>query len=448
MRHQRSQSGIALPTVLLFIVVLLILGFALTTYATLEQQSSLRLVNQSQAYYIARAGADSLVAYIVKNQDNLTYEQLTAYLDAIVAAGTSGVNSFGGGTFLLSVTRDISAGTILIESTGSYNGQTATADLTIDIVEDASGGPIFDMAVFAVQETTGAINLANSARIQGNAGTNSIAGSSIGFSNSARINGDVYIGPEGDVTQVITPWKNVGSYVTGALRALPKKREYPLPPFPAFPSLTFRGSVTATNSAALTISTDGWYTKLEASNSGKITIDVGTGIRTLRIDTFTVQNSGKIEIQGTGKLLLYVSSMAIGNSAQVNGNTRDSTKLHMYYNGSATLSFVNSSAYYGSMYIEKASLSMANSNSIMGNIITGGNSVTVQNSANAEVKVLYAPNAVVEFQNSASLTGALIAKKYTGSNSALVSYAPITSPIPDLPDSGNQNPSFQKGRWK
>lgn len=68
----KNEKGIVLATVLLFIVVLLILGFALTIMSTSDHQQALRIERQAKAYYIARAGADALGSYIINNPDSLT----------------------------------------------------------------------------------------------------------------------------------------------------------------------------------------------------------------------------------------------------------------------------------------------------------------------------------------------------------------------------------------
>lgn len=466
----KNEKGFALATVLTFIIVLIILGVALSIMATSSYRQAVRLVNQARAYYIARAGADSLGSYITGNPDSLTGEQMADYVDAIVAAGTSDQVEFGGGSFVLSVSRDIDNNTIDISATGSVDGVQALATYSIAFEEGTSGGAILDMAVFSTKQRAGrytidkkgklvllpepveAIFLDGSAYIQGPVGTNSVANSTVEFDWSTKVFGDVNIGPGGNTNTAIYAPSDISSYKIspGTKKVLPKAREYPLPAFPSFPALDSKGSYTAgwNPSPPYTLALaagEGWYSSIKVLST--LRIEVGSGTRRLRIDTLEVTGSGKIEIVGAGKLELYVTNLKVENSGRIN-DLGDTSKVHMYYNGSTAVNLGGDTRYYGSIYIKDAPLTIGNSGGIQGNIITGGNYVLVNGDASANVKALYAPQADITMGGSGKIKGAVVANSFYIDGGAWVQYVPVTQPIPDLPETGPSNPNFQKGRWK
>jgi hypothetical protein len=467
--HVRSQKGIALVTVLLFIVVLLIIGVAFSLMAVSSNSQAVRFVNQAQAYYIARAGAASLASYIVDNPASLSAEALSGFVDSIVAVGTSSVNSYGGGTYVIRATKNLANTTIELESTGTFNGITSTVTKTINIIESTSGGPILDMAVFATKarerrytvdkkgnivysEPAEAIFLDGSAYVQGPVGTNSIALKTVTFDWSTKVFGDVNIGPSGNTNTSVFAPSDMGSYIInpGTRKVLPSLRQYPLPLFPTFPTLPSKGAYTAgwwpAPPYTLPLSGgDGWYSSLTVLST--LRIEVGSGTRRLRIDNLQVTGAGKIEIVGSGNLILYVSLVNIANSGAIN-NLGDPSKVHMYYNGATAVDFGGDTKYYGSIYIKDANLIIGNSGGIQGNIITGSNTVTVNGDASATVKTLYAPNAHVIMGGSGKIKGAVVANSFFIDGGAWVQYVPITNPIPDLPVAGPSTFAFEDGRWK
>lgn len=67
----RSEKGIAMPLVLIVLVVLILLGIALHQYSISELDHSVREEKRTRAYYIARAGAESLARHIMRDMDIL-----------------------------------------------------------------------------------------------------------------------------------------------------------------------------------------------------------------------------------------------------------------------------------------------------------------------------------------------------------------------------------------
>lgn len=76
MSFLKSEKGIAMPLILMVLVVLTLLGTALWQYSVSEVRQATRAESKARAYYIARAGAESLARYIMQDP-----EQVDAILD-------------------------------------------------------------------------------------------------------------------------------------------------------------------------------------------------------------------------------------------------------------------------------------------------------------------------------------------------------------------------------
>lgn len=71
MRFLKREEGIAMPLVLLVMVVLALLGTALWQYSVNDVAQVAQAENKARAYYVARAGAESLARYIMNNPDQI-----------------------------------------------------------------------------------------------------------------------------------------------------------------------------------------------------------------------------------------------------------------------------------------------------------------------------------------------------------------------------------------
>lgn len=465
----RNQKGVALATVLLFSIVLISLGIALTTIAMNSHLQALREERIQKAFYVARAGADALESYIVDNPGKLTGTAMLAFVDGIIAKSPSAETVFGEGTFKVSVSKSADGKTLEILSTGTVSGVSKSVTRTVGIGESGPGGPIIDMAVFSTKqrdrrfhydkkgnivydEPAEAISLDGSAYIKGPVGTNSIENATVKFDWSTKVYGDVNIGPNGAIGSAVTAPSNIGDYIIspGTRKVLPKKREYPLPAFPVFPALTSKGTYTAAWNPAppytLALAEgDAWYSLIDVTST--LRIEVGSGVRRLRVDTLKVTGSGQIIIVGSGRLELYVTNLNIANSGKIN-DLGNPGKVHIYYNGTTTVNLGGDTRYYGSIYIKEADLNIGNSGGIQGHIITGGKTVNITGDATAVVKTIYAPDAHVYMGGSGKVKGSIIANSFLIDGGSWVEFVLPDNPIPDLPIGGASEPTFVSGRWK
>jgi len=69
MKLIRDEKGMAMPLALMVLVVLTLLGFALWQYSMSELNNAVREEKRARAYYIARAGAESVARHVMVNPE-------------------------------------------------------------------------------------------------------------------------------------------------------------------------------------------------------------------------------------------------------------------------------------------------------------------------------------------------------------------------------------------
>lgn len=370
--HQvlKNEKGSAIVLVLIITGVLTVLGASLLHYSLTDNQQVINDEKRMQAYYLARSGAEAVADYIMKNPeeaDNLLGKDAE---DVKLDDETEG-------TFDVEVTG--TSEVPIIVSTGHVDGFERTVRLTL--VPHSLG----DYAVFC----NSIIDIRGGAKIKGNVGTNATAEDSIKLSGNSSIDGNVQIGPGGDPETVVTD----SSRITKEISQLDSEREYVVPEFPTFPDVTDlidKGSLTVENNADFTITEDGYYDEINIGNNGSLTINVGNDndIRKIRVGSF--YSKGKIELHGTGKLVLYVDNSFTSDSVNEGGSVES---LEVYYKG-------NDIHLTGGLFC----------GTINGNIIAKGDSVVIDMTGNEQLKgALFAPEATIALGGNAELNGLVVA---------------------------------------
>ena len=248
---------------------------------------------------------------------------------------------------------------------------------------------------------------------------------SVDFAWSAKIDGDLFIGPGGEISQVVhSAQPDPKSNVTGEIANLEYARNYPLPIFPAIPVLPDKGDFTAGwwPAGPFTISESGAYDSINVQS--QLTVNVGDEDVVLVTKDLSVTGNGKIIVDrtGTGRLILYVTDkLDVSGSGSINkdGNY-DSVEI--FYSGSDELNFGGSTKISGSLFAKDANMEIGGSGGIMGHIVTGGSSVKVTGNANANARVVYAPNAVLTLTGSGQLKGDAIARSIHLSGAAKITW--------------------------
>ena len=417
MKIIKAQKGMALGTVLIVVSILTLLGITIWHYGSRDVMGTERAVKRMQAYYLAKSGAKAVAQYIIKNPDNI---DMPSYVESLVEAPESIPEKLDEdipGNFKVKVSKE--GENIIITSSGTVDNIEETVQLRL---KQQKNIPDIDSALF----TNANINMGEkgSAKIIGDVITNAEQPGSIYFPWSAYINGNLTIGPNGDIDKVITgarsdPKENV----QGEILKQKSKRIYKLPYFPEFPSnLPEKGSFEAgwNPSPPHHINENGRYTDMIIRS--ELIVHIGQKDRIIVTDNLTVEGDGKITLKKTGKgtLLLYVkNNFSILDGGRVNngGQPKD---IILYYKGNETINLGGDTKFVGCAHLENADLIISNSGGIIGHIITGGNYVEISGAASVHVKVIYAPNAHVRMIESGSLTGALICNPFeAGGNSTL-----------------------------
>lgn len=206
----------------------------------------------------------------------------------------------------------------------------------------------------------------------GPVGTNSILIGAINLSGGAKIYGDVWVGPGGNLlTTILT---SGGSLIYGVKNALSSFRDMT----PA----TDTGGGTPTTFTNGTTLTTGTYrvNSINLSGSGMGTIN---GNVTLYVTgSVTVSGSAKIIILPGGSLTIYVDGgMSVSGGGIVN-QTLNPHNLKIYGTSTClTASYSGSSVLYGSIYAPRALTTISGTTSIYGSVvgsyvnISGGSTV-------------------------------------------------------------------------
>jgi hypothetical protein len=268
--------------------------------------------------------------------------------------------------------------------------------------------------------------LSGSSKIHGDTGTNTTAPDSVYFEWSTGIDGNLLVGPEADPAKVVggarpDPTDNVSGFIYN----LSAQREYPLPKFPEFPVLPYKGELTAAwdPPGPYVINESGAYDSITVENL--LTVEIGDEDILIVVNDLSITGSGQLVVNknGSGRLILYVAeSLEITGGAKINDNG-DYNNVVIYYSGSKELVYENNSKLYGSIYVSRAGIHIGGSWGITGHIISGGNYVKVTGNSRAHVRAIYAPNASLFLEGSGEISGIAVAKNITLTGNSHIYYS-------------------------
>lgn len=445
-----NQKGSVLMMVLVSLVVLSIFSISAISIFNADFRHALHQEKKTQAYYLARSGAETLASYLIYNPDNLTTSERQALVNTLFNGKISSqvkIKEVEDRDFLKDGSIVIATqkvdNNLKITATGTYRGVSEKVSVTLD-VESKSGGtlPQMDMALFAVGNGTATnpmIKLEGSAQIEGSIGTNTTGKNSIQFDWSTGIsNGTLSIGPGANINEVIQTKRTPSEHIPGGINSLPAIRTYPMPVFPSFPEeLPVPSNPNFTTSWVqgeyYLINADGKYNTIEATSNRTITFDLGGGDRIIRVKNLDI-NQGHIVLKNTGengRLIFYVeNSFNLGGSSKINEGG-DSERVMVYYAGSGAIDFGGNTSYVGNIFVNSADIYIKGSGGITGHIVTNGTSVNISGNASAYSRIFYAPNAHIDVNGSGKVKGSVIAKSFLGSGSANIEFVqPNTDTFP------------------
>ncbi|MEQ6375641.1 PilX N-terminal domain-containing pilus assembly protein [Bacillaceae bacterium S4-13-56] len=477
----KNEQGIALVIVLLVLVVVSVLGLALMGLALNNMKMSSSERTYQSTYYIAESGitytmdkVNKGIVDIYNNSPNQTtffsnvedmitnlnneppYKNFENYFGHTPEAKISIVDVSNN---LDSTIRDYK-----ITSIGTIDNHSRTVEKQIRISwVQKNNVTIPDTAVF-VRET---VNLSGGAKIEGGAGTNSSAPSSINLDGGASISGKIYVGPDSGNNVINKPnWMVLNNEIV----KLPAIKTFEMPQFPVFPSnstppnekvfksnssydVIYNGSLRVDNWVAdgytLNMTQDLKFNDIYLTSNNTLNINIGNSNRSIVVNSLNLPN-GKINIIGTGKLTIYVNnSITMGAGSIINtsdeienlnkkGNEDTKSqlikdqvkKLDIFYKG-PNLLLSGSQKIYGSLYAQYADLSFSGGSGFQGHIITGGGKINISGGANAITQLFYAPNADINISGGGTIKGQIIGKSYTASGGSLITLDDFN--VADLP---------------
>lgn len=419
-----NENGSALLLTIVVTFVLLFMGGALATYNLLEKRQVQREEANTQAYFIARSGADALAQAIIDNP---------ARVGEFI--GTFDPITLGNGTFSVEAVDE--GDVIKVVSTGFVGGSQRMVSLEL---KKETMQPVIEQAIFASGMGTSsepAIRLEGSAKIVGTAGTNSTNPKSVQLEWSTKIeNGDLLVGPGVDPSTVVrvagennNPPRTVADHLTSGygLTNLARPVEFVLPVFPNFPnSLAVRPNFVTDWKEGLDyrISEDGYYDTINVTSGRTLKIDLQGGTRILRVKDFLVGgNITLINVAPNGRLILYVDQrFRMGGNWNVNyseSGSKDPNILTIYYAGSNTFGDAQFN-FCGNVVVKDAPVKIGSGSKFAGSLLSlSSKPILIDGAAMATTGVIYAPKAKVTVSGSAQ-TGAIVAKSLLANGSATV----------------------------
>lgn len=483
----KSNKGSSLLMVLIVMVVVIIFSITMLTIGSASIRQAQNQELKLQAYYLARSGAHAVASYIVENPDGLSDSARSAFVSNLVLSSPSEpfkLSPDDDGDIRVSVTRP-SNELIVVSATGEKEGVTQTVSVDIH-VEEAAG----------VELTKAAYSLGNITMSNGTITGDVFINSNISFDGGARIEGELYIMPDSDISA--PHWKTDAYYGTPKIQA-----EYPsfpiinFPDYPAKPNIqNKKDNLIVTTSAE--INSDTHFTgKISVSQSGKLTIKKPTN-RVIYANSFEFSGGGTVNDEGPGSLFLYiendltvssnrtitlnigdedtnivvgklslnghiVAKRAEGKKGRLNIYIKDEFSMNgtisfigqdeevgrainIYYGGTKPLTFYNVATIPGLLHVKQAELVLSSSSRVTGTIITGGPKVTLTGGTNLTLDMIYAPNAVVDFNNG-TVRGCIISQSLSISGGARLYYKPLNTEYEEWTGGSSDKTSYTIEKW-
>ena len=409
--ERQKEQGSALILTMVVTIILLFLGSSLGLLSMVESRMSLREEQNMQAYYLARSGADALAQYIIDNPTLL--DEAGGIINKV-----SETQRFGPGEFTVQVLKD--ADGVWVESRGVVDETVRTVRLVL--IESLSL-PSITNAIFSSgtgKSGEAAVRLDEGVAVSGTVATSATHDGAVQIPNGT-IYGDLLIGRGAKSDNVLELGED--GEISGTVTNLSQEIHYPVPSFPSFPTLAWKGSYDTSEwnkELDYRIEEDGHYDKIEVVSNRTLKIYVGDGTRRIRVRKIT--GYGNIELVGTGELVLYVEEEFSLDSDQENkdnphpginmqNGNRDPRSLTLYYNGDDTFGAKRFNL-CGNVVVDHAPVLIQSDSKLHGNLfVKDSKEVVIRGDCRAYSSVLYAPKATVKFAGSGSWTGGVVSSQ-------------------------------------
>ncbi|MBA7570599.1 hypothetical protein ES708_12352 [subsurface metagenome] len=196
-------------------------------------------------------------------------------------------------------------------------------------------------------------------------GTNSTLADSIVLEDNAIVDGDVAVGVGGDVDTAIAA---TGATITGQKFALPQEQEFP--PIAVPIDLDFKG-VIDDSIPQLVPADSGMYTSFTLGNSGSIDVNEGDVVLHI-IGDVTIRNGAEINIKNGASLTVYlVGDWVSHNNSSINTESQTPADFTLYGLGNEdqTIDLKAKGEFYGAVYAPDANVVIHAKTDIYGAVV-------------------------------------------------------------------------------
>ncbi len=477
-KYINNQKGMTLPLVITVFMVAMILGASVVTMSGSDNMLSIHQDHKTQAYYLAKSGAETMAKYIIDKSTSDSFIVTSQFLDSI-SNKTSTAAGVENGSIVIQTVKRTESGQDKLDliSTATYGNASETVILTLAVTIETGSGEFNpsteENALFTLSDDPSVgLQLTGGAFLEGNIMINATREHSIVFNGGGGYNirnGALFIPNTSNPHFVIQTdrganfnqmpaeyenpglgtgwisnwafWENVEDGVKYSTMPTYPSAQYPEPVFPEFPSiaslpvpadLNFR--TPWVSGLYYPITSDGYYNSIIPESSRTITIDLAGGDRIIRVGELDL-TGGNIELINTtnGKLKIYVDTkFVIGSSRTLNYNG-DPNLVQIYYAGTQEVVMDGSSSLIANIFVKQADIDFTAGANMKGNITTLGAKVEVSGGTGATGMILYAPNALVDMSGSAQIKGSVISNSFrrSGGGNAGIIFTPATSSVPE-----------------
>jgi len=358
---RRAYAGLALPSVITVVMVLLAIGTGLLGLSLHSRVYSVRTNEQLSARCAADAGAAEALATM-----NATLEaDLLSSTDPPAVSGQSLANCDA--TFSYKVTGDALNG-FSLKSRGQCGRRHHSIHCSVSLK-----GP-FEFALYTKEDlklkASSVVDWYNYDKCDEwlKIGSESVDRDTIELFSGSTINGNVFVGVGGDPAMVV---KDMGADITGQIYVSSEMDPLPKITVPGWlASLPSGGQI----KTSTTISDSGKYEDIDLNNSEVIVID-GPVFLYVTGD-IQLGNSAELQVADSATnpdacLVLYLGGKyEAKNSGSINNKAKKPSKLKIYGLDSCnTMRFKNGCEFYGAIYAPEADVIFDNSADAYGAVI-------------------------------------------------------------------------------
>lgn len=381
MKFLKGERGLAMPLVLMVLVVLSLLATALWQYSISELNQSVREEKRTRAYYVARAGAESLARHIMVNPEVLSS------ISEETGIATPGITFDDGADEVIEgdlevILQRVDANSVEVIGTATVDGISQTVSILLETSEG------FDGVVYAASD--------------------------LNFQNGVTVIGDLVTGGVVKFGGTEVPAENYSNHpnVTGNIKTN-VSIVFPPPEFPVVPTEYFSSNLSVDSSTPpITDSPEYAYRKISIANKKDafLTIDASANDVYLRTDDFEIsQNSGGLILNTSAnhKLVVVVDTIILRN-VLVTGDGVAELYVYNAANIQTTSGYIDpdSTARLDVFLGEGAELAM------IANAFFDG--------------LVYGPQAFVSTNGNAKFAGSMIVKELKGTGGSSIGSAQTT----------------------